>query len=121
VATHLCLGIILEGEHDIKAAQEHLREAARLDPLLPEAQHLLGVIADNLGQLENAADLYEKAIHLQQRRRDSTVSPELYYNAALVSQVLGNTSQYVHYLNALVTVDSGFADVRNRLADEMIK
>ena len=81
---------------------------------------MLATIADDMGHLQEALQLYEQTMHLLQVQRQ-LVPPELYYNAALVCQEMGDSSHYQEYLQALVGVDNQFEDVKTRLAEEVMK
>lgn len=109
--THLNLAVLLEAEGDIAEAKVHLDHVMRMDPNNAQVHHLLGVMADNEGHLDDAAAHYSKAVKVSQVQ-----SPALLYNAALLSQDMGNTIDYVRYLQMLVHADSSFADVKERLA-----
>lgn len=63
---NLFWGIFHAANHDVKKAIPYYRQAAQLNPQLAEAHFGLGVLSDQLGQIEAAKEAYVKAVEISQ-------------------------------------------------------
>jgi len=115
--THLNLGLLYEAEGDDVNAEIHLHAALNLDMDSIEAtatiHHVLAIIKDRAGELYEAKAHYDNAIVLLVQ---CTIVPvEVYYNAALLSEALGEHGRYEQHLVDLVGSHGDVYDVQVRL------
>jgi tetratricopeptide (TPR) repeat protein len=100
-------GLDLEGD-DPRAARAAYRRALDLDPEMSDAYVNLGRLMHQLGDLENAAQLYRQAIE----RSDDAVA---HYDLALVLEDRQDFAGALDHYHHAVRLDPNFADAHFNL------
>lgn len=96
------------GRHD--EAVDHLRQARRLDPNLPEVPHNLGAAYEFLGRLDEAVEAYRQALQL---RPDY---PEAHNHLGNVLRKLGRIREAVESHRKAIALRAQYAEAFGSLA-----
>jgi tetratricopeptide (TPR) repeat protein len=105
----LCLkGRLLAGQGDTTAARQALSAALAADPGLGEGWAILGQVAFEAADLDQAVEAFDRAVDLCGN------APEVRYNRAVVHQAAGRLAAAIEDLDAVVAATSD-PDARHRL------
>ncbi|TAK91701.1 MAG: tetratricopeptide repeat protein [Burkholderiaceae bacterium] len=110
IATLIQNGIAHHQAQRLQQAQDCYQQALQLDPQHPDALHLLGVIAHQIGRNDLAIDLIGQAIN-----RHATA--QMYSNRALALQALGRLDEAAASLRQAIALQPEFAEAHNILGN----
>jgi len=92
-------------------AETHYRQILAQQPDHPEALHLLGVLADQVGRHAVAVELIRRSIALQPRL------PEAHSNLGNALQSMGQLDEAIHSYQRALILNPDFADAHNNLGN----
>jgi tetratricopeptide (TPR) repeat protein len=112
-STHYDLGVAYKEMGLLPDAIGEFRIAAKDTRFECTCHAMIGMIQLELGQFEDAADSYIRALGAPQKTIDQEMS--LYYDLGNVYEMKGSNAEALYYFQKIARRDPGFRDVRDRI------
>jgi protein O-mannosyl-transferase len=109
------LGCALLQQGKAREAIEHLELAAQWDPAMPQPEYNLGIAFANLGQLDQAAVHYRRALAIHDGHAGA------HNNLGLIENDRGHYAEAKLQLRRAIEIDPGFAEAYMNLALACLK
>jgi adenylate cyclase len=107
---HVTLGKVLEGEHDLRHAEEEYRKAIELKPGYATAHHWFFLLLLSQLRLDEALEQIEKALDLD------PLSPVINYNYGIFYYARRDYAKAVVLFKRVTVIDPAYAPVRFMLS-----
>jgi tetratricopeptide (TPR) repeat protein len=112
-STHYDLGVAYKEMGLLPDAIGEFKMAAKDTRFECTCHAMIGMIQLEMGQFEEAADSYIRALGAPQKTIDQEMS--LYYDLGNVYEMKGSNAEALYYFQKIARRDPGFRDVRDRV------